>query len=416
MNHKWQFQSRFRRRAFGWKSQPAVKRVREAVSEIRSVARKDKTLAAEGAVRFLERVSPALEQVDSSSGSIGTAVNNAITTLVKIIAEAPADEKTRDEWLERLWDAYQEDQMPYIELLGDYWGELCRTEETASKWADRLLPVCRSVFHESAGAFFCGTSNCLSALYAAGRHEEILDLLALKPNTIWPYREYGIKSTAALGRVDEAIQKAEGEQSINDSPYDIATVCEEVLLSAGRTEEAFERYAGLANRRSTYLAWYRAVSGKYPNKNPKEILQRLISETPGEEGKWFAAAKSAKLYEEALTLAQSTPCSPQTLTRAARDFLETKPEFALESGMAALSWLIRGYGYDITSVDVANAYRYTLNAAEKLDRKETTIERIKTILSTETGPDSFAAGILKSKIQIPSTLRSEFRVVRGSRK
>ena len=59
--HKWQFQSRFRRGTFGWRSQPAIQRVKEAVSEIKKVRRKDPMLAAEGAVRFLERVSAALE-------------------------------------------------------------------------------------------------------------------------------------------------------------------------------------------------------------------------------------------------------------------------------------------------------------------------------------------------------------------
>ncbi len=70
--HKWQFASRFRRGAFGWRSQPAIRRVKEAISEIRKVARQDELLAAEGVVRFLERLSPALEQVDSSSGARGT--------------------------------------------------------------------------------------------------------------------------------------------------------------------------------------------------------------------------------------------------------------------------------------------------------------------------------------------------------
>ena len=32
--HKWVFRARFRRNAFGWKSQPAIKRIKEAVSEI----------------------------------------------------------------------------------------------------------------------------------------------------------------------------------------------------------------------------------------------------------------------------------------------------------------------------------------------------------------------------------------------
>ena len=76
--HKWAFAPRFRRHAFGWRSQPAVQRVREAAAEIHKVAKKDPALAAAGAVLFLEKVSPALEQVDSSSGAIGTAVNHAI--------------------------------------------------------------------------------------------------------------------------------------------------------------------------------------------------------------------------------------------------------------------------------------------------------------------------------------------------
>jgi hypothetical protein len=118
--HKWQFAPRFRRHAFGWKSQPAIGRIKEAIAEIKQVARKDRGLAAEGAVLFLERVSPALEHVDSSSGAIGTAVNNAITELVPIIAEAPVDLVTREAWLSRLFDAHSADTIPYIELLTDH--------------------------------------------------------------------------------------------------------------------------------------------------------------------------------------------------------------------------------------------------------------------------------------------------------
>lgn len=51
-----------------------------------SQARVRLALAAAGAVLFLEKVSPALEQVDSSSGAIGTAVNLAIETCARIIA------------------------------------------------------------------------------------------------------------------------------------------------------------------------------------------------------------------------------------------------------------------------------------------------------------------------------------------
>jgi len=48
--HAWAFKPRFRRHAFGWRSQPAVQRVKEAVTEIRKVARKDPVLAAAGEV------------------------------------------------------------------------------------------------------------------------------------------------------------------------------------------------------------------------------------------------------------------------------------------------------------------------------------------------------------------------------
>jgi hypothetical protein len=118
--HRWEFTTRFRRNAFGCRSQPAIQRVREAVAEIRKAARRYPVLAADGAVLFLEKVSPALEHVDSSSGAIGTAVNHAIEELVSVVAKAPADLSRRAKWLERLWNAYLADAIPYIETLSDF--------------------------------------------------------------------------------------------------------------------------------------------------------------------------------------------------------------------------------------------------------------------------------------------------------
>ena len=208
---KWEFNARFRRHAFGWRSQPAIKRGKEAVSEIKRAARKDKALAAEGAIAFLERLSPALEHVDSSSGAIGTAVNSAIAALVPIISEAPADAKARGAWLERLYDTYQDDEIPYIELLGDHWGELCASKQVASEWADRLIGTCRMAWSPDASlrGFFKGTTNCLSALLAAERYEDILALLEMAPHDMWHYRQYGVKALAAMGRTAEAIRYAE---------------------------------------------------------------------------------------------------------------------------------------------------------------------------------------------------------------
>ena len=63
---------------------------------------------------------------------------------------------------------------------------------------------------------------------------------------------------------------------------------------------------------------------------------------------WFAAAKEAGLYDEALALARRAPCDPKTLTRAARDLADQHPAFALDAGLLALHWLVQGYGYEIT--------------------------------------------------------------------
>ena len=66
----WTFRSQFRAGAFGWRSDLPIKRIKEAVAEIKKAARKDKVLGAEGAVIFLEKVSGALAHVDSSSGAM----------------------------------------------------------------------------------------------------------------------------------------------------------------------------------------------------------------------------------------------------------------------------------------------------------------------------------------------------------
>ena len=89
--------------------------------------------------------------------------------------------------------------------------------------------------------------------------------------------------------------------------------------------EAYARYAISANRAATFLGWFRAVMKKYPDKPPGVVLADLVRHTPGEEGKWFAAAKDAKLFDGAVALANATPCDPKTLTRAAGDFARTSP-------------------------------------------------------------------------------------------
>lgn len=55
--YKWIFPVRFRTNAYSWKaSRLACQRLREAVSEIKTVAKKDPALGAEGAVGLMERL------------------------------------------------------------------------------------------------------------------------------------------------------------------------------------------------------------------------------------------------------------------------------------------------------------------------------------------------------------------------
>lgn len=395
-SYKWEFSARFRKGCFGWRSEPAISRIKEAVTEISKIARKDQILGAMGAVLLLEKLSPALERVDSSSGAIGTAVNNAIEKLTPIIAKAPADEKLRHRWLERLWEAVQEDDIPYIEQLTDQWGDLCGTSRTASIWADQLIGTVRMAWSSEPGlsGYFKGTSACLSALLKSGRNEELLELLELMPYKTWYYRQWGVKALSAIGKKDEALQYAEDSRGKNESPFGIARACEEILLSDGLMEDAYRNYAIEANRKTTHLATFRAIAQKYPHKNPREILNDLAASSPGEEGKWFAAAKSAGLYPEALELANRSPCDPKTLTRAARDMAETEPLFAIEAGMTALKWLVAGYGYDVTSDDVTSAYSYTIKAAETALCKPETLERIRTLVAGEVYGERFVTKIL----------------------
>jgi hypothetical protein len=377
-SYKWQFVPRFRRNAFGWRSDLPIRRIREALSEIKKIAKKDPVLGAEGAVIFLEKVSGALMYVDSSSGALGAAVNNAIDTLAPIIATAPAEDKVREKWLERLWDAVLADEMPYIEFLPPYWGDLCVTPERASRWADRFLEEMRQFYwpEGSEWSYYRGTSAYLSSLYTAGRHEEILAFLRLQKHAFWHERIWGVNALLALGERAEALRYAEASRGLNQPDWMISETCEEILLESGMAEEAYHRYAYEANQKNTYLATFRAIRQKYPMKKPGEILQDLVSKTPENKGKWFAAAKSEGLYDEALDLAEHSPCDPRTLTRAARDMAESNPDFAIGAGRAALKWMLLGYGYDISRFDVYDACRWTLQAAKKIDRVKETVADI----------------------------------------
>lgn len=376
----WTFRSRFRRGAFGWRgSKLAAERIDEALAEIRRAQRQDPIAGAQGAVLLLQRLSPALSQVDSSTGALGSATHAAVRTLVPIIASAPVREPERTAWLEKLFEALQDDDPPYIESLGDHWGDLCATEQLASSWADQLVPTVRRVLQERQGgvfAWFKGTGACYSALFKAGRHEELLDLLDLTPRPIWQDLVWGGRVLVARGAVDEAIEYLGRRAGINAPPEALARFAEEALLQAGRRVQAYERYAIAAHQANSRLATYRAIAKTYPEIEPERLLRDLIASSPGEEGKWFATAKSLKRYELAIELAWASPCDPKTLTRAARDHLNDQPAFAAQAAMAAMHWMAAGHGYELTGIDVLEALRHGTEAAQSLGQGDEIRQRL----------------------------------------
>ena len=381
--HPWAFRARFRRTAFGWTgTKVAIERIHEALTEIRAVARHDPATAAEGAVLFLEKLSPALNQIDSSSGALSNATFSAVRELVPIISSAHVDAAVRMKWLDRLYDAIQEDDPPYIEHLGDHWGDLCATPEFASVWAEQLLPTQRSVLRDRQSgtyAFFSGTNLCYSALFKAGRHDELLELLAMDPHPIWQYFVWGARVLAARGQVDEAIAYARKHAGSTTSLETIAGFAEDALLKAGRRAEAFDQYALLANQANSNLSTFRALAKKYPELAPDKLLGHLIASTPGEPGKWFATAKTLKLFDRAIQLAWASPCDPKTLTRAARDHLTKQPGFAMQAALAALHWMSMGHGYELTGFDVHEAHQLAIEAAktnQQIEQAQTAIEQV----------------------------------------
>lgn len=380
----WTFAARLRARAFGPRSSKlACQRVKEAVSEIKAAARADPVRAGEGVVLLFERLWPALLEVDTSSGALGTATHHAVHELVDTLIAAPVDDATLDRWLERLWDAIVEDGVSYLQGLEDRWGEVCRTRERASRWVDRLLPAVRAAAEARESgtlAYATGTAASLSAMVAAGRHEELRALVDQGRLRLWSGRRFVVESLVAEGRKREALEYAEASRDAYLHEHGIDARCEEILLSSGLSDEAYRRYAFKVNAKTTRVATLRAIAAKYPEKPPETILRDLVASTPGEEGKWFAAAKELGLFNLAIELANKNPADPKTLNRAARDHLTERPAFALEAALASILWIALGYGYELTTADVLDACDFALKAGEVLGKSDEVRARITRLL------------------------------------
>lgn len=218
----------------------------------------------------------------------------------------------------------------------------------------------------------------------------------MDPHPIWPYLVWGAKVLATRGQIDESIEYARERAGSTTSEATIARFAEEVLLQAGRRAEAFNQYALLSNQANTHIATFRALSKKYPELAKDKLLDHLIDSTPNDPGKWFATAKTLKLFDQATRLAWASPCDPKTLNRAARDHLKTQPEFAMQCALAALHWMSLGYGYELTELDVRDAHRFASEAASAIQRTDPALTAINQVLA----PDRPMASWIKNALGI----------------
>src|SRR5580692_10396188 len=121
---EWQFKRKFRTNAYGWRaSSLAIGRLKEAAAEIRSVAKSDPVAAGDGVVSLMERIWPAFQGIDTSSGALGAAVLRTVNELIPILTVASADHATRGK---RLFEAVQSDGAEYLAPLEDRWGEIAQ--------------------------------------------------------------------------------------------------------------------------------------------------------------------------------------------------------------------------------------------------------------------------------------------------
>lgn len=387
----WAFKAGMRARSYGWRgSQKAIARLKGAVSEIKAVRRRDPVAAGEGVVNLAERIWPAFEQIDTSTGALGNAVNRTLDGLIPILIAAPADEATRTAWLERLYDAISEDGVQYLFPISEHFGEIAVYPGLISTYADRDIDMIRMAWSDRTAFGFVATDTlCLSCLLEAGRTDELFALLDLRQNRMWSDDRFGAEALVRQGRLEEALDFAEEQLALERQGYnqsEIGRFCEDVLIRLGRRDEAYARYSLSGGRGSTYVAMWRDLVKRYPERDPREILADLI-EMHGNRGKWFAAAKDAGYFDIALQCAADLNVEPATLVRAARDFRDRDPTFAANVALQAIEHYLAGRGYEPSPRDAEAAMSHLHQSARNAGKLGWAHQMLERLLADKTGKD-----------------------------
>lgn len=401
VTHKWAFRPGMRAGAYSWKSSAkAIERLKSASSEIRAVARTDPTGAAEGVIALAQRIWPAFEHIDTSSGALGNAVRRTLEDLLPIPIEAPADEKTRAKWLEQLREAIEDDGVDYLAPIADRFGQIAAYPQLMNLHVDRDLDMIRAAWADHARFSHVTTGTLtLSCLLEAGRYDELMALLALKQTSLWFDMKFGAEALLRQGREDEALAFAEALLKDDGRQWgyqDIAEFCEGILLRQEREEDAYRRFGLPTASGNTYLAMWRDLVKRYPDLDARRILVDLI-ESHGSKGKWFAAAKTAKYLDLALDCAAHSDAAPATLIRAARDFAIKEPAFAAQVGLHAIAHLLAGRGYEPSPLDIDEAVTHVMAASARIGQGDAVLRELQR-LATNAATDVMMSARLKSRI------------------
>ncbi len=413
-SHAWAFRTGMRAGAFSWRgTAKAVERLKGASSEIRAMNRNDPVTAAEGVIVLAERIWPAFEHIDTSSGALGSAVRRTLEDLAPILIAAPAKERVRGKWLERLRTAITEDGVDYLAPLADRFGEIAAYPTLINAHADRDLAMIADAWADHERFIHVPTATLtLSCLLEAGRYDELLALLEVKKTRLWFDEKFAAEALLRQGREDEALARAaalldDGRQTWGRQ--EITGFCEMLLIRRGRSDEAYRRFGLPTATGNTWIATWRDLVKRYPDLDPRRILEDLIA-LHDRRGKWFAAAKTAGYLDIALDCAKDSEAAPATLIRAARDFARKEPAFAVGVALCAIGHLIAGRGYDADPHDIDEAMEHLVAASGGAGSIDLRLKELNKILEDGRKGDPLALR-LKEKIAL---LEADAQGARGA--
>jgi hypothetical protein len=339
--------------------------LRRACTELKKAAAQHPSATAAATIRLWQLLPTAIGELVPSSPTLAAALSECHAELTSVFSSTlpAADVETL---LPQLQAAWLDDEHGVLFALARHFGTWCNGPEVAARWADRLEAV---VPREDRPERRTAREALFSALLSAKRYAELQTEVGASED--WEQQKW--LAQAALCREDpktalshlQRLLEAASESGDVDRVRQIALYAEQSFLDAGDWQTAYTHYAPIAHRAATHVATFRALCKRYPTLDADQILRDLAERTPGEEGKWFAAAKDASLFDLALELARRSPCNPDTLIRAAEDHREVRPLFAGEAGYLALFWLSKNRSFEVGSVQIWSAYYATSAAAER---------------------------------------------------